>query len=335
MKRKDFSKLSIKTQTEKNSYFEHEDFIAGTAPFLRGIDTTMFIQKNLTTQLLIDFSIPKKCNNFLKEHIFTGYKNCVFHFNTSTNPEALGIIANTKEDFKILLQEIPLNDIEITLSANEDIISILKLFFAAAHELGFDEKNLKISVVLNQKQQSTFIDDFLIYIDKNLSNFKSITILPSKTSKDYNPETELAYFLLECFSFITTLISKGFKIDEIAPKLALTIELGKNPVVEISKMRAVRILWSKMLLQFQPKNIKSSALKIHLNSNFSSHIKVLNAVFGGAQSVISSKAVFQIINEETNITRTVDPWAGSTSIEKKTEEIILNSWELFLQLQKK
>lgn len=341
MKRTDFSKLSIHTQTEKNSYFEHEDFIAGTPPFLRGIDATMFIQKSLITQLLVDFSSPEKSNKFLKEHILIGNKNSVLHFNTSTNSENSGIVLNSVDDFKILLKEIPLNNIEITISANENIISILGLFFAAIQELGFDEKELKLSIIFNQqnsisnqKQQPTIIEDFLIYTDKNLPNFKSIAILPPKTSEDSKPESELAYFLSESFSHIKNLISKGLLIDSIASKFSLSVDLSENSIMEIPKMRVARVLWTKMIQQFHPKNIKSSALQIHSNTEFSNNTKVLNALFGGVQSVISSNSITQVIDKETFITKTIDPWAGSTSIEKQTEEIALKTWKLFLELQK-
>jgi methylmalonyl-CoA mutase len=337
MKRKDFSNLIIQTQHEKISYFEHEDFIAGTAPFLRGIEATQFLKKPLITQLLVNFSAPKKSNTFIKEHISAGYKAIILDINTSPKATS-GILIESVEDMKFLLEGISLNKLSITLTTKNAILTVLALFIAATKQLGIAQESLNLSInynyknaLINTKFHQNILESILKYSKKHLSNFNTISISAVQPNNK-TVETELTYFLAEAYENITNCISKGMLIDTIAPKISFNCTIEDDHFLEISKMRAARLLWAKMMYQFNPKQQQSLALQIHALQNFSNYHKVLSAILGGAQSVISNKNTSLLIENETAITKTVDPWAGSTFVEKTTEEISKNTWILFNEL---
>jgi methylmalonyl-CoA mutase cobalamin-binding domain/chain len=338
MNRKNFSALSIQTQHEKISYFEHEDFIAGTAPFLRGIEATQFLKKILTTQLLVNFSSPKKSNTFIKEHISAGYKAIILDVNTSPDKTS-GILITSIDEMKLLLEGISLNELSITLTTKNAILTVLALFIAATKQLGIAKENLNLSVnynlknaIINTKFQQNILESILKYSKKHLPKFSTISISAFQPSNIKTIETELAYFLAEAYENITNCISKGMLLDAIAPKISFNCAIEDDHFLEISKMRAARFLWAKMMYQFHPKQQQSLALQIHALQNFSNYHKVLSAFLGGAQSVISNKNTVLLIENETAITKTVDPWAGSTFVEKTTEEISKNTWALFNEL---
>lgn len=203
MKRKDFSKLKIEVQREKELFFEHEDFIAGVAPFLRGIHSTMHLQTPLKTTLLIDSPIQK---------------------NTT-------------------------------------------------------------------------------------------------------PEIELANFLTESFNAIQDCIQNNIPVDNAVSELTFQTTISKNHFDEIAKMRAARMLWAKMIKSFNPKNQDSLAMKI--NATVNNTIDTSVAILGGCQSLASKEDSHLFFEEETGILKTVDAWAGSFYIEKKTEYIANEAWLLF------
>lgn len=206
MKRKDFSKLQITVQKEKETYFEHEEFIAGTAPFLRGIYSTMYFQKKLKTSISEEFP---------------------------------------------------------------------------------------------------------------------------PTSSNKTPEQELADFLTSSFNKINKGLKENSTVDELASSIQFSTTISNNYFDEIAKMRAARMLWTKMIKQFNPKNRDSLALNIEVSTDNSFNTSI--AFLGSSQSLISKNHSYLVFEEETGITETVDPWAGSFQLEKRTEEVAFNSWDLFNQ----
>ncbi len=203
MKRKDFSNLEITVQDKKDTIFEHEQYVAGIAPNLRGIHATMYFQTPLETKI-------------------------------STN--------------------------------------------------SFSKANVA-------------------------------------------PEIEIATFLAESLNFIQKGINSNTKIDKIVSELSFETKIGKNHFDEIAKMRAVRMLWSKLIKQFNPKNQSSFALDI--NATIETSFDAFQAILGGCQCVISGDKKHLFFQEETRILKTIDPWAGSTYVEKMTEEIATKAWLLF------
>ena len=229
MKRKDFSNIKIEVQKEKNTFFEHENFIAGTPPFLRGIHS--FPQENHS------------------------------------------LASNTQN-------------------------TVIKLDI---NNLDFNNKiNLFIE---NQAKNSTI----------SISNKKAI-----------NSEIEIAQLLFKVHNSFSEEIKKGLKIDLIASKISFSWSTTNYLPYEIAKIRATRLLWAKMVNQFQPKKPKSLALKIHIEGI--SYLTSFISITGGTQNTSTQN------NSNTFIDKTIDPWAGSTTIEELTENFIKKTWKLFLTL---
>jgi methylmalonyl-CoA mutase len=339
MKRKDFSKLSIQHQNEKISYFNHEDFIAGVPPYTRGLNATTVLKKQLTIQLFVNFSSPVKSNTFIKENV--DYKSIILEINTLSTINS-GIYISSIEDMKLLLKELPLHKLSITLSSKNSILIVLGLFIAASKQLGFKEETLNLSVNYNYKNaliNSNFyfntIETILSYSTKNLSKFKTISISAFQLNTTSGIENELAFFLAEAYENLNTCILNGVLVDAVASKISFNYKISGDHLLEISKMRAARLLWAKMIHLLKPKQQHSFALQIHSTQNFSNYHKVFSAILGGAQRIISNKNTFLIFENETHITKTIDPWAGSTFIEKTTEEISINAWALFEKILSK
>ncbi len=331
MKRKDFSDLKIETQNEKDVYFEHEEFIAGTAPFLRGICPTMYLEKPLETKILVEFSSPEKCNTFIKEHITKGYKNFTFHLNFNNikplnNKENEGILISNAEDIKVLFKEIDLQKLGITIYIENNIINVFELL-----NLGLKEQNIAIEDLNLNIQLTTsanIIDVFEYFIQHNI---KSVEI--SNASSTETPEADLANLLFSSYVCIQHHISKDNTIDSIANKISFNLKLGSKHFIEIAKARAARMLWAKMIHLFNPKKQTSFALELHATVEDATN--VLPAIFGSYQSVTSFETEQLVALEETNITKTVDPWAGSNYMEQKTAEIVSKGWLLFEGLKNK
>jgi methylmalonyl-CoA mutase len=228
MKRKDFSKLTLEVQTEKEQNFEHEEFIAGAPPFLRGISTTMYLQNPIEVFLEIENSA------------------------------------------------IPLNS----------------------------EKQIK----------------------EALSNTSKISLSTEETT----PEIELPTLLIEASKVFKIGSKLGLSTDEIASKISFQLHSKNDTITKIATMRAARFLWANFIQQLNPKNQESLTLYINVNSK-NNYQEIIAAILGGAQSITASSEIIDFIESETWITRTVDPFAGSTVLEQLTSAIILKSWDLFQQ----
>lgn len=333
MKRKDFSDLKIETQNEKDLYFEHEEFIAGTAPFLRGIYPTMYFEKSLDTKILVEFSSPEKCNIFIKENIAKGYKNFKFNFNFNhtkpVNQETTkGILISNIEDIKVLFNEIDLQSLDLTIYAENNIISGFKLF-----SLGLKEQNTSIEDLNLSIQLNTSANIINIFEDIIQYNLKSIEISNTSANKTKTPEANLADLLFTSYTGIQHRILKGYTIDNVANKISFNLKLGNNYFIEIAKARAARMLWAKMIHLFNPKKQESYALTLH--ATIENSTTVLPAIFGSYQSLTCFETEQLVALEETSISKTVDPWAGSNYMEQKTAEITNKTWLLFEELKNK
>ena len=232
MKRKDFSNLKIEVQNKKNMYFEHENYIAGIPPFLRGI-----------------YSFSK--------HQYSINKN---KQNTVT--------------------KLDLSDLDF---------------------------NNKINEVLENKTETSLI---------SISN-----------NTEINSEIQIAKLLLKAHKLFSDCIKNGIKIDSIATQISFSWCTTNILPFEIAKIRATRLLWAKMINQFQPKNIKSLALQIHIEGG--DYLSSLIAITGNTQYDSKNNTFLKQNSTETFIGKTTDPWAGSTVIEKLTEDFTLKTWNLF------
>jgi len=391
MKRKDFSKLKIEVQNKKDTYFEHENYIAGTAPYLRGPYSTMFVSRPWTIRQYAGFSTAEESNAFYRRNLASGQKGLSVAFDLATHRGydsdhervqgdvgKAGVAIDSVEDMKVLFNQIPLDKMSVSMTMNGAVLPILAFYIVAAQEQGVDKKLLSGTIqndILKEFMvRNTYIypptpsikiiADIFEYTSNNMPKFNSISISGYHMQEaGATPEIELAYTLANGLEYLRTGIETGMKIDSFAPRLSFFWAIGMNHFSEIAKMRAARMLWAKIVKQFNPKNQKSLALRTHcqtsgwslaaqdpFNNVARTTIEAMAAALGGTQSLHTNALDEAIalptdfsariarntqiyIQEETGITKTVDPWAGSTFVEKHTEEITNKAWELIQEVE--
>jgi methylmalonyl-CoA mutase len=391
MKRKDFSHLKIESQNEKDFNFDHENYIAGVAPNLRGSYSTMYVGRPWTIRQYSGFSIPEESNALYRRNLASGQNGLTVAFDLATHhgydsdhEHAQGVgkdgaAIDSVEDMKILFDKIPLDKMSVSMTINGAVLPILAFYIVAGLEQGVDKKLLsgtiqndilKEFMVRNTYIYPTtpsmkIIADIFEYTSKNMPKFNSISISGYHMQEaGATPEIELAYTLADGLAYLKTGIANGMDIDSFAPRLSFLLAIGMDHFSEIAKIRAARMLWAKLVKQFKPKNQKSLAFRTHcqtsgrsltqqdpFNNITRTAIEAMAAALGGTQSLDTNALdeAFELptdfsarisrntqiyIQEETKITKTVDPWAGSSFIEKRTEEIANEAWRLIQEVEK-
>ncbi len=390
MKRKDFTQLKVVSQTEKDSYFDHENYVAGIAPYLRGPYSTMFVRQPWTIRQYAGFSTAEESNAFYRRNLAAGQKGLSVAFDLATHRGydsdhervqgdvgKAGVAIDSVEDMKMLFDQIPLDQMSVSMTMNGAVLPILAFYIVAAREQGVADKLLEGTIqndILKEFMvRNTYIypptpsmkivADIFEYASKNMPKFNSISISGYHMQEaGATPEIELAYTLADGLEYIKTGIAAGMDIDSFAPRLSFFWAIGMDHFGEIAKMRAARMLWAKMVKQFNPKNPKSLVLRTHcqtsgwslteqdpFNNVARTAIEAMAAAFGGTQSLHTNALDEAIalptdfsariarntqiyIQEETKITKTVDPWAGSDFVEKRTEEMVNKAWELLQEV---
>lgn len=391
MKRKDFSNLTIDVSNKKDTFFEHENYVAGIAPNLRGPYSTMYVRRPWTVRQYAGFSTAEESNAFYRRNLAAGQKGLSVAFDLATHRGydsdhervqgdvgKAGVAIDSVEDMKVLFDQIPLDKMSVSMTMNGAVLPILAFYIVAAKEQGVD-KNLLSGTIQNDilkefMVRNTYIypptpsmkiiADIFEYTSNNMKKFNSISISGYHMQEaGATPEIELAYTLADGLEYLKTGIASGMDIDAFAPRLSFFWAIGMDHFSEIAKMRAARMLWAKIVKQFNPKNPKSLALRTHcqtsgwslteqdpFNNVARTAIEAMAAALGGTQSLHTNALDEAIalptdfsariarntqiyIQEETNITKTVDPWAGSTFVEKRTEEIAKKAWELVQEVE--
>jgi len=391
MKRKDFSHLKIESQNKKDFNFDHENYIAGIAPNLRGPYSTMYVRRPWTIRQYAGFSTAEESNAFYKRNLAAGQKGLSIAFDLATHRGydsdhervqgdvgKAGVAIDSVEDMKILFNEIPLDKISVSMTMNGAVLPILAFYIVAGLEQGVDTKTLSGTIqndilkefmvrntyIYPPSPSMKIIADIFEYTSKNMPKFNSISISGYHMQEaGATPEIELAYTLANGLEYLKTGIASGMSIDSFAPRLSFFWAIGMDHFSEIAKMRAARMLWAKLVKQFNPKNQKSLALRTHsqtsgwslteqdpFNNITRTSIEAMAAAFGGTQSLHTNALDEAIalptdfsariarntqlyLQEETQITKTVDPWAGSTIVEKRTEEIANEAWKLIEEIE--
>ena len=391
MKRKDFSKLSIESQNEKDTYFEHENYIAGIAPNLRGPYSTMYVSRPWTIRQYAGFSTAEESNAFYRKNLAAGQKGLSVAFDLATHRGydsdhvrvqgdvgKAGVSIDSVEDMKVLFDQIPLDKMSVSMTMNGAVLPILAFYIVAAKEQGIAENLLNGTIqndilkefmvrntyIYPPTPSMKIIADIFAYTSKNMPKFNSISISGYHMQEaGATPEIELAYTLADGLEYLKTGIANGMDIDSFAPRLSFFWAIGMDHFSEIAKLRAARMLWAKIVKQFNPKNQKSLALRTHcqtsgwslteqdpFNNVARTTIEAMAAAFGGTQSLHTNALDEAIalptdfsariarntqiyIQEETYITKTVDPWAGSDFVEKRTEEMLNKAWKLLQEIE--
>jgi methylmalonyl-CoA mutase len=370
---------------------EHLDFAAGFSPFLRGPYTTMHVRRPWTIRQYAGFSTAQESNAFYRRNLASGQKGLSVAFDLPTHRGydsdhervvgdvgKAGVAIDSVEDMKLLFDQIPLNEMSVSMTMNGAVLPIMAFYIVAAEEQGvapellsgtiqndiLKEFMVRNTYIYPPTPSMKIIADIFDYTSKKMPKFNSISISGYHMQEaGATADIELAYTLADGLEYIRTGLSAGMKIDEFAPRLSFFWAIGMNHFMEIAKMRAGRMLWAKLLKQFNPLDEKSLALRTHcqtsgwslteqdpFNNVARTTIEAAAAAFGGTQSLHTNALDEAIalptdfsariarntqifLQEETKITKTVDPWAGSYYVESLTNEIAQKAWTLIEEVE--
>ena len=371
--------------------FEHLNFIAGTSPFLRGPYSTMYVQRPWTIRQYAGFSTAEESNAFYRRNLAAGQKGLSVAFDLPThrgydsNHERVvgdvgkaGVAIDSVEDMKILFDQIPLDKMSVSMTMNGAVLPILAFYIVAAEEQGVKPAQLSGTIqndilkefmvrntyIYPPTPSMKIIADIFEYTSQHMPKFNSISISGYHMQEaGATCDIELAYTLADGLEYIRKGLEAGMDIDSFAPRLSFFWAIGMNHFMEIAKMRAARMLWAKLVKQFNPKNPKSLSLRTHsqtsgwslteqdpFNNVARTSIEAAAAAFGGTQSLHTNALDEAIalptdfsariarntqlhLQQETSITRTVDPWAGSYYVESLTNAIAEKAWKLIEEVE--
>ena len=365
----------------------HVNFAAGIPPFLRGPYSTMYVQKPWTIRQYAGFSTAEESNAFYRRNLAAGQKGLSVAFDLATHRGydsdhqrvigdvgKAGVAIDSVEDMKILFDQIPLGEMSVSMTMNGAVLPIMAFYIVAAEEQGVSPDKLAGTI------QNDILKEFMVrntyiypptpsmnifeFTSKKMPKFNSISISGYHMQEaGATADIELAYTLADGLEYIRTGLAAGMDIDTFAPRLSFFWAIGMNHFMEIAKMRAARMLWAKLVKQFNPKNEKSLALRTHcqtsgwslteqdpFNNVARTSIEAAAAAFGGTQSLHTNALDEAIalptdfsariarntqlhLQKETGITQTVDPWAGSYYVEKLTHDIVEKAWTLIEEVE--
>ena len=378
--------INLKSYYSKDDLknLEQIDFGAGIEPFLRGPYSTMYITKPWTIRQYAGYSTAEESNMFYKRNLKSGQKGLSVAFDLPTHRGynsdnkrvygdvgKAGVAIDSVEDMKILFNEIPLDKMSVSMTMNGAVLPIMAFYIVAANEQGVKTSDLRGTIqndilkeymvrntyIYPPKESMEIISDIFKFTSKEMPKFNSISISGYHMQEaGATNDLELAYTLANGLEYVRNGIASGLKIDEFAPRLSFFWGIGMNHFMEIAKLRAARVLWAKLIRNFNPKSNKSMALRAHcqtsgwsltrqdpFNNITRTTIEACSAVFGGTQSLHTNSLDEAIalptdfsakiardtqlyLQNEIKITNTIDPWAGSYYLESITNELIKKSW---------
>ena len=385
--------IDIKQNFDLND-IRHQDqlgYAAGIAPFLRGPYTSMYVQKPWTIRQYAGFSTAEESNAFYRRNLAAGQKGLSVAFDLATHRGydsdhervvgdvgKAGVAIDSVEDMKILFDQIPLGEMSVSMTMNGAVLPVMAFYIVAAEEQGVDmsllsgtiqndilkEFMVRNTYIYPPEASMKIIADIFEFTSQKMPRFNSISISGYHMQEaGATADIELAYTLADGLEYIRSGLRAGLKIDDFAPRLSFFWAIGMNHFIEIAKMRAARMLWAKLVKQFNPQKEKSMALRTHcqtsgwslteqdpFNNVARTAIEALAAAMGHTQSLhtnaldeaIALPTDFSariarntqiILQEETDICRTVDPWGGSYYVEYLTEQIADRAWTLIEEVE--
>ena len=371
---------------------EHLDYVAGIPPYLRGPYSAMYPLRPWTIRQYAGFSTAEESNAFYRRNLAAGQKGLSVAFDLATHrgydsdhPRVIGdvgkagVAVDSILDMKILFDQIPLDKMSVSMTMNGAVLPVLAFYIVAGLEQGatleqlsgtFQNDILKEFMVRNTyiyppKFSMKIIADIFEYTSKNMPKFNSISISGYHMQEaGATADIELAYTLADGLEYLRAGVNAGMDIDAFAPRLSFFWAIGTNHFMEIAKMRAGRLLWAKIVKQFNPKNPKSLALRTHsqtsgwslteqdpFNNVGRTCIEAMGAALGHTQSLHTNALDEAIalptdfsariarntqiyIQEESTICKAVDPWAGSYYVENLTNELVHKAWEHIQEIEK-
>ncbi len=370
---------------------DHLKFSAGKAPYLRGPYASMYAIRPWTIRQYAGFSTAEESNAFYRKNLAAGQKGLSVAFDLATHRGydsdhervqgdvgKAGVAIDSVEDMKILFDQIPLDEMSVSMTMNGAVIPIMAFYIVAAEEQGVDKSKLSGTIqndilkefmvrntyIYPPAPSMKIIADIFEYAAKNMPKFNSISISGYHMQEaGATAAIELAYTLADGLEYLRAGIKAGMAIDEFAPRLSFFWAIGMNHHMEIAKMRAGRLIWAKLVKQFNPQNEKSMALRTHcqtsgwslteqdpFNNVARTAIEALSAVLGGTQSLHTNALDEAIalptdfsariarntqiyLQEEIGITNFIDPYGGSFYIETLTDQLVEEAWKLIQEVE--
>ncbi|APE42880.1 methylmalonyl-CoA mutase [Sulfitobacter alexandrii] len=369
----------------------HLGSIPGEAPFTRGVKATMYAGRPWTIRQYAGFSTAEESNAFYRRNLAAGQQGVSVAFDLATHrgydsdhPRVegdvgkAGVAIDSVEDMKILFDGIPLEKVSVSMTMNGAVIPILASFIVAGEEQGVDRGQLSGTIqndilkefmvrntyIYPPEPSMRIIADIIEYTANEMPRFNSISISGYHMQEaGANLVQELAFTLADGREYVRTAIAAGMDVDRFAPRLSFFFAIGMNFFMEAAKLRAARLLWSRIMEEFAPKDPKSSMLRTHCqtsgvslaeqdpyNNVVRTAYEALSAVLGGTQSLHTNsldeaiglptdhsariaRNTQLILQEETGVTNVVDPLAGSYYVEKLTADLAEEAWKLIEEVE--
>ncbi len=370
---------------------ENTDTMPGLEPYIRGPQATMYAGRPWTIRQYAGFSTAEESNAFYRQLLAEGGQGISVAFDLATHRGydsdhdrvthdvgKAGVAVDSVEDMKILFDGIPLDRISVSMTMNGAVLPVLAGYIVAAEEQGVAQSDLAGTIqndilkeflvrntyIYPPAPSMRIIGDIIAYCTKHMPRFNTISISGYHMQEaGADAALELAYTLADGKEYIRTAIAAGLKIDDFAPRLSFFWGVGMNFYMEIAKMRAARLLWSRIMDEFKPINPRSRMLRTHsqtsgwslteqdpLNNVIRTTVEAMAAVFGGTQSLhtnaldeaiaLPSESAARIarntqliLQEETGITNVIDPWGGSYMMESLTANIADKAWQLIQEVE--
>jgi methylmalonyl-CoA mutase len=376
---------------EDLEHLEHLNFGAGVPPFLRGPYPSMYTMQPWTIRQYAGFSTAEESNAFYRRNLAQGQKGLSVAFDLATHRGydsdhdrvvgdvgKAGVAMDSILDMKILFDRIPLNEMSVSLTMTGAVLPVMAFYIVAGLEQGATLEQLSGTIqndilkefmvrntyIYPPAASMRIIADIFKYTSANMPRFNSISISGYHMQEaGATADIELAYTLADGLEYLRTGVEAGIPIDTFAPRISFFWAIGMNHFMEIAKLRAARLLWSRIVRQFNPGNPKSMALRTHsqtsgwslteqdpFNNIARTSLEAMAAVMGHTQSLhtnaldeaialptdfsarIARNTQLQLL-EETGICRSIDPWAGSRYVETLTHELVQRAWQLIGEIE--
>ncbi len=370
---------------------DHIDYYSGLPPFLKGPYSTMYVMRPWTIRQYAGFSTAEESNAFYRRNLAQGQRGLSVAFDLATHrgydsdhPRVIGdvgkagVAIDSVEDMKILFDQIPLDKMSVSMTMNGAVIPVMAFYIVAAEEQGVSHDQLTGTIqndilkeymvrntyIYPPEMSMRIIADIFKYTSKEMPKFNSISISGYHMQEaGATADLEMAYTLADGLEYVRTGIKAGLNIDDFAPRLSFFWAQGMNFFMEIAKMRAARLIWAKLIKQFNPQNPKSMSLRTHsqtsgwslteqdpFNNVIRTCIEAMAAAMGHTQSLHTNSLDEAIalptdfsariarntqlyLQDETNITKVIDPWGGSYYVESLTDALLKKGWEHILEIE--
>jgi methylmalonyl-CoA mutase len=370
---------------------EHLEYAAGIPPFLRGPYSTMYVQRPWTIRQYAGFSTAEESNAFYRRNLAAGQKGLSVAFDLATHRGydsdhervvgdvgKAGVAIDTVEDMKILFDQIPLDQMSVSMTMNGAVLPVMAFYIVAAEEQGVPPEKLSGTIqndilkefmvrntyIYPPRPSMRIVGEIFRYCSRRMPKFNFISVSGYHMQEaGATADLELAYTLADGLEYVRTGIAAGLDIDSFAPRISFFWDVGMNFFMEIAKMRAARPLWAKLVRAFNPKNPKSMALRTHsqtsgwsltaqdpFNNVVRTCVEALAAAMGHTQSLHTNSLDEALalptdfsariarntqiyLQEETDITRTIDPFGGSYYVEHLTGELMRRAWDLIQEVE--